>query len=200
MTRLRVGVLGGSFNPAHEGHRYISLLALQRLGLDQVWWLVSPQNPLKDAKDMMSFSDRLKSAQAMAKHPQIRVSDLENRMGTRFTAETLPRLKQRFPHIGFVWLMGADNLAQIPAWHRWEEIFRAVPVAIFDRGTYSYFHKALSGKAARRFSQFRVPANRAKHLADLEPPAWTYIREIRRHPGSATAIRRGLKPGESQAG
>lgn len=183
---LKIGLLGGSFNPAHDGHRHISLLALKRLGLDQVWWLVSPQNPLKSAHGMAPLKERLAEAQAVANHPRVRVTDLEIRLGTRFTADTLTKLRRRFPGHRFVWLMGADNLIQIPAWRRWTDIFATVPVAVFNRPDYGY--KALAGCAAARFGPYRVKRQAARDLASLPPPAWTFVWESD-HPESATAIR-----------
>ena len=115
----RIGLLGGSFNPAHAGHRYISTEALRRLDLDEVWWLVSPQNPLKSQSGMAPFSQRLSHAASVARHPRIRVSAIEAEMGTRYTADTLAMLVRRFPAARFVWLMGADNLMQIPKWRDW---------------------------------------------------------------------------------
>ena len=143
---LRVGILGGSFNPAHDGHRHISLLALKHLGLDEVWWMVSTQNPLKPTDGMAPFAERMAGAEALARHPDIRVTDVEQRLGTRYTCETLRALKSCFPRMHFVWLMGADNLAQISEWQRWNEIFNLVPIAVFDRAPYSF--NALAGKAA----------------------------------------------------
>ncbi len=115
----RIGVLGGSFNPAHEGHRHISIMALQRLRLDAVWWMISPQNPLKDAGEMAPLHNRVRRARAVASHPDVHVTDIEAQLGTRFTADTVEALKRRFPAIRFVWLMGADNLCQIPKWRNW---------------------------------------------------------------------------------
>lgn len=183
---LRVGLLGGSFNPAHEGHRYISLLALKLLALDELWWLVSPQNPLKSTLDMAPFAERLEQARSIASHPRIRVTGLEARLNTRYTADTVRGLRLRFPHTHFVWIMGADNLAQIPQWERWTEIFASVPIAVFDRATYSF--RALAGKAARRFAARRIAARHAAALAEMTPPAWVYF-HVRRHPASATSIR-----------
>ena len=151
MRRRRIGILGGSFNPAHQGHREISLAALKYLGLDQVWWLVSPQNPLKDPEGMAPFEDRMAMARKVSDHPRLRVSDIEARMGSQFTAETLSRMLVRFKDCRFVWLMGADNLAQIHQWRRWQQIFHLLPIAIFDRPTYTY--KALAAVAARRFAK-----------------------------------------------
>ena len=184
---LRVGLLGGSFNPAHGGHLRISVEALRRLGLDRVWWLVSPQNPLKATADMAPFAERLASARdAAARHPRIVASDLERRLGTRYTVDTLERLTRR-RDARFVWLIGADNLAQLPRWRRWPRIMRSVPVAVFDREPYVY--RALAGKAARRFARFRRPQSAARGLALADPPAWALLR-LRRHPASATEIRR----------
>lgn len=183
---MRIGLLGGSFNPAHEGHRHISLLALKYLHLDELWWLVSPQNPLKPADDMAPFAERLTSAHAMARHPRIRISDIETRLHTRYTADTLHALRTRYPQTRFVWLMGADNLAQIPRWERWTEIFQSVPIAVFDRATYSY--RALAGKAAQRFAKQRIEGRNAATLADHKAPAWVYF-HARRHPASASSIR-----------
>jgi len=191
-TNLRIGLLGGSFNPAHAGHRHISLYALKALGLDQVWWLVSPQNPLKSRAGMGTLEERLAEARRVARHPRIRVTDLECGLGTRYTADTIEQLRRRFPRTRFVWLMGADNLRQIPRWRRWERIFHAVPIAVFSRPTYSL--SALGGMAAQRFARHRVPDLRARGLADAKPPAWTFLRNPL-HPASATAIRRARSRG-----
>jgi nicotinate-nucleotide adenylyltransferase len=185
---LRVGLLGGSFNPPHAGHLQISLLAFRRLNLDQVWWLVSPQNPLKPSNDMAPLDQRLTDARAVARDPRIRVTSIEARLGTRFTADTLAALRRRFPFVDFVWLMGADNLAQIPEWRDWERIFHAVPIAIFNRPTYSI--EALAGEAARRFRAARIGAKDAATLAGRRPPVWVMIWDSHR-PESATALRTG---------
>ena len=182
----RVGLLGGSFNPAHDGHLHISKLALKMLGLDEVWWLVSPQNPLKAEDDMAPLEKRHASARAVARHPRLKVTDIEGRIGTRHTALTLARLQRRFPRTRFVWIMGADNLAQISRWHRWQEVFRQVPVAVFARPTFEL--KALAGKASRRFESHRIATGRAKNIARLNPPVWTFV-TCRLNPASSTAIR-----------
>jgi nicotinate-nucleotide adenylyltransferase len=166
--RRRIGLLGGSFNPAHGGHLHISRLALQRLGLDEVWWLVSPQNPLKPGAGMASFADRLGQAAAMA------------------TADTLKALRRRFPHARFVWLMGGDNLAQLPYWKQWQDIFRTVPIAVFARPGAS--SKALAGMPAQRFARWRIPPLSARRLASMLPPAWVFF-HTRLDPRSATGIR-----------
>lgn len=182
---LRVGLLGGSFNPAHEGHRYISLEALKRLDLDQVWWLVSPQNPLKPVAGMAPLAQRLARAKAVARHPRIRPMALETRLRTRYTIDTVRRLCA-LPDHRFVWLMGADNLGQIPRWRHWRAIFETLAIAVFERHPYSY--AALAGAAARRYADARLPDARACDLLATTPPAWVFVR-LRPHPASATAIR-----------
>lgn len=191
----KIGLLGGSFNPAHEGHRDISLAALSYLGLDEVWWLVAPQNPLKSSRDMAPFALRLAEARLVAAHPRIRVSDLEMRFGTRYTADTLKRLKHQFRAYRFVWLMGADNLAGMAAWKDWQQIFHLVPIAVFDRPTYTY--RALAAKAARRFACFRAREQSARTLVTSPPPAWTFVHH-RLNPISATEIRRKRKWGKAE--
>lgn len=182
----RIGLLGGSFNPAHEGHLAISLDALRRLGLDEVWWLVSPQNPLKPVKDMASLETRLGTARTLARHPRIRPTALEAVLGTRYTAHTLAALKRRFPGVRFVWLMGADNLAQLTQWKDWSDIFNLVVIAVFDRPSYSL--RAAAAKAARRFAARRLESSAARALAGKEPPAWVFVRN-RLNTQSGTQIR-----------
>ena len=170
---LRIGLLGGSFNPAHEAHRAMSLYALKRLGLDQVWWLVSPQNPLKSHKTMASFKARFDKAKKVASHPKIKVSDIEAQLGTRYTFDTLCQLRQRFANTQFVWLMGADNLQQMPIWYKWSEIFHSIPVAVFRRPAYG--SGRMSCKAAQRFVRSWRSLHYGKRLAHLSPPAWLVL-------------------------
>jgi nicotinate-nucleotide adenylyltransferase len=185
--RTRIGLLGGSFNPAHDGHRHVAELALALLALDEVWLLVSPQNPLKARAGMAPLSLRLASAQrVLAGHPRLRATAIEAQMGTRYTVDTVAQLGRRFPRARFVWLMGADNLVQVARWARWTRIFQAVPVAILARAPYS--QKALAAKAARRLSRFRLKDRAARSLANQTPPAWVYL-HTRLHPASATQIR-----------
>ncbi len=167
--------MGGSFNPAHGGHLHLSLLALRYLALDEVWWLVSPQTPLKPVAGMAPFAARLEQARRIAAgHKRIVVSDLEERLGgSTYTADTLQALRRRFPRLRFVWLMGADNLVQLRRWQRWSEIFRTVAIAVFDRPSYSL--KALAGLSARRFARERVPVSAARRLAEMKPPAWVFF-------------------------
>lgn len=189
---LTVGILGGSFNPAHDGHRHISLFALKALGLDRVWWLVSPQNPLKSPAEMAALPDRLAWARRVAAHPRIEVTGIETDLGTRYTADTLAKLTRRFPKTRFVWLMGADNLRQIPRWKHWTRIFESVPVAVFARPTYSL--SALSGQAAQRYIRRRVSVLGVKGLVRHERPAWVFLRNPL-HTASATAIRQARAAG-----
>ena len=182
----KVGLLGGSFNPAHRGHLHISLLALKHLDLDEVWWLVSPQNPLKPVKGMAPLAERVAQAATVAQHSHIRVTDTEATLGSRYTADTLSSLKKRFPATRFVWLMGADNLRQIGRWENWTRIFRLAPIAVFARPAYSL--AALGSLAARRFARYRMFPGSARHLASVPPPAWVFF-ATRLDPLSATAIR-----------
>ena len=184
--RQTVGLMGGSFNPAHDGHRHLALLALHRLGLDEVWWLVAPQNPLKPKNGMAPFAERLASARGVARHPRLQPSDIEARLGTRYTADTLQALQRRFPTRRFVWIMGADCLAEFTRWKDWQHIFRMMPVAVFDRPSYSL--RALWSLAARRFARVRVKSGSARGLAHRQPPAWVFL-HTRLHPASATQIR-----------
>jgi ribosome silencing factor RsfS/YbeB/iojap/nicotinate (nicotinamide) nucleotide adenylyltransferase len=171
---------------------HISVLALKLLDLDQIWWLVSPQNPLKPVDGMAPFQVRLEEAcRAAAAHRRILVTDLESRLGfSRYTTDTLKTLRHRFPRLRFVWLMGGDNLVQMPRWERWPEIFRTVPIAVFDRPSYSL--KALSGPAAKRFARDRVPPSHARRLAEMKPPAWVFF-FTRLDDRSATKIRLARK-------
>lgn len=178
--------MGGSFNPAHDGHRHLALLALHRLGLDEVWWLVAPQNPLKPNDGMAPFAARLAGARKVARHPRLKPSDIEARLGTRYTADTLRAVQRRFPTRRFVWIMGADCLAEFARWKDWRQIFRIMPVAVFDRPSYSL--RALWSLAARRFARVRLKSGSARGLARRQPPAWVFL-HTRLHPASATQIR-----------
>ena len=183
-----VGLLGGSFNPAHDGHVHISRNALDRLGIDELWWLVSPQNPLKSTDGMGTLSARLKTAKSVAKaEPRIRVTDAEQRLKTRYTVDTLVALQAENPNFRFVWIIGADNLRQIPKWKGWRKIFRMVPIAVFPRAPYSL--RALNGRAAKRFSRAEIPSRQAHGLALKTPPAWVFLKAPL-NAQSATRIRR----------
>lgn len=191
--RRRIGLLGGSFNPAHEGHLHVSRQALKLLGLDEIWWLVSPQNPLKPEAGMAPLHDRLAGASEITRgQPDIHVTDIEAELGTIYTVDTLEGLRKRHPDISFVLLVGADILEELPRWRGWERIFQTVPIAVFARKPYTL--AALSGLAAKRFSQFRIPEEGAFTLAGRTTPAWVFL-HIREHPASATAIRAARKSG-----
>ncbi len=175
---LRIGLLGGSFNPAHEGHVYASLLALRKLKLDYVWWLVSPGNPLKSTADLADMLTRFGTAAEIARDPRIKVSDIEARIGTRYTIDTLKALTRRFPNVRFVWLMGSDNLAQFARWRRWQEIARLVPIAVIRRPGSAL--ASLKAAPVRRFGL-------APHLK--APPAIVML-DGPRNRQSSTALRR----------
>ena len=185
----RIGILGGSFNPAHRGHLHISRQALKLLQLDEIWWMVSPQNPLKPVNDMVDFESRIESAETIAQDRRIRVTNIEFELDTAYTAETLTELKKKFPKARFVWLMGADNLMQIPKWKDWQQIFHAVPIAIFTRPTYT--KRALAGYAARRFARYRIDETQAHSLSARQAPTWAFL-NIKPDAISATRVRAGI--------
>lgn len=182
----RIGLLGGSFNPAHEAHLHISLIALRRLHLDCVWWLVSPQNPLKSEAGMASLERRLARAREVATRPNIFVTSIETQLGTQFTFDTLSSLKQHFPKARFVWLMGGDNLATFHLWQRWEDIAKLMPFAVIARPRFTT--RALASPAAQQLRAARRDAADAATLPEQKPPSWVFIQE-RLDPTSATAIR-----------
>jgi len=172
---MRIGLLGGSFNPAHAAHRHISLTALKRLGFDQVWWLVTPGNPLQAGAKHPSLERRVAAAREVAHHPRIVVTGFEGARKSPYTVDTLKFLKQRFPGVHFVWLMGADNLAELHHWRDWPALFRLVPIAVFDRPGFRL--KAMSSRAAQRFQFYRVDDSDAPGLASQIPPAWAILSE-----------------------
>jgi len=182
----RIGLLGGSFNPTHDGHLELTRTALARLALDEVWWLVSPQNPLKPAAGMASLDERVAQARAAVKHPRVRITALEAVLGTRYTLDTIAALKRHFPKVHFVWLMGADNLIQLPEWKHWEQLFQRVAIAVFARPGYS--ERALAGKPAELFAHCRIAEPDAAQLADTPPPAWAFVHGPL-NPSSSTALR-----------
>jgi nicotinate-nucleotide adenylyltransferase len=190
---MRIGLLGGSFNPAHEGHLHVSEVALKRLGLDYVWWLVTPQNPLKPVAGMAAMPDRLRSAQRVARHPRIIVMDIEHDFHTHYSFDTLCALQKRFPQVNFVWLMGSDNLNIFRRWHRWAEFVQRVPIAVIQRpGTVL---SALYSKPIRRFGQTRAE----KGLCLKRTPAISVI-DGKRNAQSATAIRASQRFAEGFVG
>ena len=183
---MRIGLLGGSFNPAHAGHRHIIELARRRLRLDQVWLLVSPGNVLKPQRGMAPFERRRASARSLADGRRVIASAIEALFGTRYTIDTLRRLLRQFPRTMFVWLMGADILEQLPRWRRWLEFVRRVPFAVLPRPGYN--RRALSGHAARRLAHARRPTRSASVLIECAAPAWVFL-SVPQNAASATAIR-----------
>jgi nicotinate-nucleotide adenylyltransferase len=191
-TRNRtIGLLGGSFNPAHGGHLHITLYALKKLGFDQVWWLVSPHNPLKNASSLETYEKRLASARAVAAgHPRIRVLDIEQEKTLHFSWQTIRYLQRRFPAAQFAWLMGADNLAQFHRWKKWQKIARQLPVIVFDRAPYS--HTALRSRTYSYMHKFLLKS------MDINPwktaPSLAFV-HLRRDPLSSTQLRKTLGKG-----
>lgn len=185
--RTRIGLLGGSFNPGHPGHRHVAERALRALGLDQVWLLVSPGNPLKPRRGMAPFAQRLASARRQADGVRIIATDIEARLGTRYTVDTLERLARRFPRARFALLIGADNLSQLPRWKRWRRIARTVPLAVLPRPGET--RRALSGRAARVLARHRRrPGALLRGEGEAGHAPWALV-PAREHPASATAIR-----------
>ena len=184
---MRIGLLGGSFNPAHGAHRRISLEALRALGLDEVWWLVSPGNPLKEgASDMAAFEARFASAERMARRAKIRVSDFERRQGTRYTVDTVRKLKRRYPEHRFIWLLGSDTLPNFHKWRDWRGLARDVPIAVIRRPGYDSAARAACAMGWLR--RFVHPSRQARHWTEWSAPAILFLR-LPPDPTSATAIR-----------
>jgi nicotinate-nucleotide adenylyltransferase len=183
---LRVGLFGGSFNPPHLGHREASLLALRRLRLDCVWWLVSPGNPLKDKRELAPLLTRINSAAKLANHPRIKVTGLEGAIGTTYTFETIAYLKQRCPGVRFVWVMGADNLPGFHRWKCWRDIIDLVPIAIIDRPGSTL--KSPFSRAGHILARYRLDESHAACLAAATPPAFVFLHGPR-SALSSTALR-----------
>ncbi|MBB5517903.1 nicotinate-nucleotide adenylyltransferase [Amphiplicatus metriothermophilus] len=188
----KIGLLGGSFNPAHEGHREISLAALDWLGLDAVWWLVSPGNPLKAPDIYAPYEERLAAARRIAADPRIVASDFERRKGLQYTVDTLSMLADLWPQMRFVWLMGADSLAAFHEWKDWRAIAAMVPIAVFSRPGHEA--AAEESPAAQALAAFRLDERDGPLLADAEPPAWAFYSGIS-NPISSTALRRARRAG-----
>jgi nicotinate-nucleotide adenylyltransferase len=192
---MRIGLLGGSFNPAHAAHRQISRIALKRLGLDAVWWLVTPGNPLKDNRGLPSLAIRMTEAAILANDPRIVVTGVEARWGLRFTIDVLRQLKRRCPGTHFVWLMGSDNLAGFARWRNWLAIAATVPIAVVDRPGTTL--TALSGQAAARLARARLPESAARALPKRKPPVWVFLHG-RRSALSSTALRQARALAEAR--
>ncbi|WP_394761937.1 nicotinate-nucleotide adenylyltransferase [Phenylobacterium sp.] len=187
---MRVGLYGGSFNPAHEGHAHVAETAKRRLRLDRVIWLVSPQNPLKGRHETANLADRMAGARVLAKGPGMIVSDIETKLGSAYTIDTVRALKARYRGVTFVWIMGADSLASFHRWRGWTQIMREVPVAIVSRPWISL--KSRFSPAAQRFAHHRLPSTAALRLPDAKPPAWIFLFG-RFNFQSSTALRERLK-------
>jgi nicotinate-nucleotide adenylyltransferase len=183
---LRVGLYGGSFNPAHLGHRHVSRVALRRLGLDRIWWMVTPGNPLKDRTNLASIDARVAAAQAIAAHPRITVTAFESRIGAQYTRQSLRYLTARHPSVRFVWIMGADSLATFHRWAGFREIAATMPIAIIDRPGFTL--KGPAARAAHALGRWRIDESDADLLPDLDPPAWVFLHGPRSHL-SSTALR-----------
>lgn len=184
---MRIGLLGGSFNPAHAGHLHISTQAIMRLGLDAIWWLVSPQNPLKSSRDMAAQNIRLAAARLVEHHPRIVATDIEARLGTVLTVETLPKIRDLHPSARFIWLMGEDNLQQFHRWARWQDITRSMPIAVFCRPGYS--HTRWSAPVLGALRRAICPAGRQRGWAGRSCPVLVMLNQPR-HGASASAIRK----------
>jgi nicotinate-nucleotide adenylyltransferase len=181
---MRIGLLGGSFNPPHHAHRAISQFALTRLKLDRVWWLVTPGNPLKDNGALHALGERMQAARDIANDPRIAVSCLESVIRTRYTVDTINFLRRRASGLRFVWIMGADNLAQFHRWQDWRRIATQLPMAIIDRPPQSF--RALASPAARALARYRLPENEAARLADRQAPAWVFLTGLKLSLSSTT--------------
>jgi nicotinate-nucleotide adenylyltransferase len=183
---MKIGLFGGTFDPTHQAHVAASLLALKRLKLDSVWWLVTPGNPLKNTSGLAPLDDRIKIARALTRHPRIAVSGLEAVIKTRYTYDTIKWIKVRCPRVRFVWIMGADNLRSFHRWQKWRRIAKLVPFVVIDRLGPSLY--AAASAAGQALSSARIPEHAAASLPCRKPPAWTFLHGLK-SPLSSTALR-----------
>jgi len=183
---LRIGLFGGTFDPPHAAHLGASLLAMKRLRLDRMWWLVTPGNPLKDTRHLRPLERRMADARELAHHPRIDITGLEDVINTRYTYDTLAYLVRRCPGVRFVWVMGADNLRSFYRWQNWRGIASLMPIAVVDRMGSSLY--ATGGRAPQALARYRLPERFAPVLADRKAPAWLYLHGLK-SPLSSTALR-----------
>ncbi len=185
----RVGLFGGSFNPPHEGHVHVCEQALRRLELDQIWWLVTPGNPLKENSNLAPLAQRIDACEAITSDPRMKITACEALWSTRYTADTLVKIAMHHPRVHFVWIMGADNLGQFHKWDRWRDIASTMPLAVVDRpGSTLAFHSA---RAAQTLRRVRIDETDASLLATMKPPVWTFLHGPR-NTLSSTLIRKRL--------
>lgn len=187
----RIGLYGGSFNPAHDGHRHVSLIALQRLQLDVVWWLVTPGNPLKDTRALPPLADRMAAAARIARHPWLVVTGVEAEFGTRYSADLVRQLTIRLADRRFVWIMGSDNLAGFHHWDRWPAFAASVPIAVVNRP--GWLSAPLNARMAQALRDWRLPESAAVRLADYRAPAWIHL-TAPRTAAASTMLRSGFLP------
>jgi nicotinate-nucleotide adenylyltransferase len=187
---MRIGLFGGTFNPPHQAHLAACLLAMKRLGLHAVWWLVTPANPLKDTRGLTPLDKRIKEIRAFARHPRLYVTGFEAAIGSHYTFKTVSFLRRRCPGVHFVWIMGADNLRSFHRWRRWRDLAARVPIAVVDRLGPSLY--ASGGIAGLALGRWRVPEHAAKSLPVRKPPAWVYLHGLK-SPLSSTALRQKIR-------
>jgi nicotinate-nucleotide adenylyltransferase len=183
---MRIGLFGGTFDPPHQAHLSASMLAIKRLKLDRVWWLVTPGNPLKDTRGLAPLADRIAAAQALTRDPRIAITGFESDLGVRYSFDTVSWLVKRCPCVRFVWIMGADNLRSFHRWQNWRGIADLVPMAVIDRLGPSLY--SIGGVAGQALGRARIPESAAASLADRRPPAWVFLHGLK-SPLSSTALR-----------
>ena len=183
---MRIGLFGGTFDPPHAAHRAACLIAMSRLGLDRVWWMVPPGNPLKDTRGLAPLKDRMVAARTLARHPRIDVTGFEAELGTGYTFKTISYLRRHCPGTRFVWIMGADNLRSFHRWQKWRGIAELVPIAVIDRLGPSLY--AAGSVASHALARYRVPEGAARSVVNRKPPAWVYLHGLK-SPLSSTALR-----------
>jgi len=193
---MRIGLFGGTFDPPHQAHLAAALLALKRLRLDRVWWLVTPGNPLKNTRGLAPLANRIAAARALTSHPRIDISGLEAVIKTRYTYDTISWLLARCPGVRFVWIMGADNLRSFHRWQKWDKIAKLVPIVVIDRLGPSLY--AAASPAGNVLARVRIPEHDAATLPDRKPPVWAYLHGLK-SPLSSTALG-ALRTGEGTPG